>query len=145
MSAASHTQSRLTMKHIGVLSLVIVSSLPLGCSRKQGDASPVKVEVQRVEHFLHGVGSVRVHLAVARPVHRLRRPHDAGGAVELGHEAVQPVAAHAASFSSALAPGTSVRISKIEIAGRKRMNRKNRVRKRPIVPRNIDQSNGVPR
>ncbi len=37
------------MKHIGVLSLVIVISLPLGCSRKQGNISPVKVEVQRVE------------------------------------------------------------------------------------------------
>lgn len=37
------------MKHIGVLSLVIVILLSLGCSRKQGNVSPVKVEVQRVE------------------------------------------------------------------------------------------------
>jgi RND family efflux transporter MFP subunit len=37
------------MKPIAVLSLVIVSLLPLGCSRKQGNVSPVKVEVQRVD------------------------------------------------------------------------------------------------
>ena len=37
------------MQHIAVLSLVIGISLTLGCSRKQGIVSPVKVEVQRVE------------------------------------------------------------------------------------------------
>jgi RND family efflux transporter MFP subunit len=36
------------MKHISVLSLFILTLLP-GCSRKQGNVSPVKVEVQRVE------------------------------------------------------------------------------------------------
>ncbi len=36
------------MKHISVLSLFILTLL-LGCSRKQGNVSPVKVEVQRVE------------------------------------------------------------------------------------------------
>ena len=36
------------MKHIPVLSLFILTLL-LGCSRKQGNVSPVKVEVQRVE------------------------------------------------------------------------------------------------
>src|SRR6476619_6724926 len=35
------------MKHITVLSLFILALLP-GCSRKQGDVSPAKVEVQRV-------------------------------------------------------------------------------------------------
>ena len=35
------------MKHITVLSLFILTLLP-GCSRKQGDVSPAKVEVQRV-------------------------------------------------------------------------------------------------
>lgn len=44
----SHTQARLT-RHVRILSLVIIISLPLGCSRHQGSASPVKVEVQRVE------------------------------------------------------------------------------------------------
>src|ERR1700736_5621687 len=35
------------MKHITVLSLFILTLLP-SCSRKQGDVSPAKVEVQRV-------------------------------------------------------------------------------------------------
>src|SRR6476646_8956829 len=37
------------MKPIASLSLAILVSLPLGCSRQQGNVSPVKVEVQRVE------------------------------------------------------------------------------------------------
>ncbi|MBV9885075.1 MAG: efflux RND transporter periplasmic adaptor subunit, partial [Acidobacteria bacterium] len=36
------------MKHFAVLSLVLLISLPLGCSRKQDNVSLVKVEVQRV-------------------------------------------------------------------------------------------------
>ena len=47
--SASHTQARFTVKHMGVLSLVIVIALPLSCARQQGNVSPVKVEVQRVE------------------------------------------------------------------------------------------------
>jgi RND family efflux transporter MFP subunit len=46
---ASHTQARRTTKRIGVVSLVVVISLPFGCARQQSNASPVKVEVQRVE------------------------------------------------------------------------------------------------
>src|SRR4029434_1271284 len=37
------------MKHIALLSLFILISLLWGCSRKQGNVSLVKVEVQRVE------------------------------------------------------------------------------------------------
>ena len=37
------------MKHMAILSLFILISLLLGCSRKQGNVSLVKVEVQRVE------------------------------------------------------------------------------------------------
>ena len=36
-----------------------------------------------------------------------------------------------------------VRISKIEMTGMKRTNRKNRVKKRPMVPMNVDQSHIV--
>jgi len=39
--------------------------------------------------------------------------------------------------------GTSVRISKIEIMGRNRMNRKSRARNNPIVPMKVDQSQNV--
>src|SRR6266550_6987885 len=43
-----------------------------------------------------------------------------------------------ASFTSAC--GRIVLISKIEIIGKKRMNRNNKLRKSPIVPRNIEKS-----
>ena len=102
------------------------------------------VEVQGVEHLLHRVGGVGVHLPVAGGVDGRRRTNDLGRGVELGQEPVERRAAHAFSSLGA-APGTRVRISKIEIVGRKRMNRKKSVRKRPNVPMNIDQSNGVPR
>ena len=39
---------------------------------------------------------------------------------------------------------TAVRITKIEIIGRKRMNRNSRLEKRPMVPRNVAQSHTVP-
>ena len=41
------------------------------------------------------------------------------------------------------ASGTIVRISKIEIIGSTRMNRKNSVRNSPIVPKNVIQSQRV--
>ncbi len=45
------------------------------------------------------------------------------------------------TYSSATsASGKIVRISKIEIIGRKRMNRNNKVKKNPIVPMNMVQS-----
>ena len=88
------------------------------------------VQVQRVEHLFHRVGRVGVHGAVAGGVDSLRGLHDLLRRVELGQQAVELGLAH--GFSSApLAAGTSVRISKIEIVGRKRMNRKNSVRNRP--------------
>ena len=103
------------------------------------------VQVQRVEHVLHRVGRVGVHLAVAGRVDRLGGLHDLLRGVELGQEPVERLGAAHRSSSAGWAAGTSVRISKIEIVGRKRMNRKNSVRNRPIVPMNIDQSKIVPR
>src|SRR6266568_7792117 len=49
----------------------------------------------------------------------------------------------AAPHSSTSAPGKIVRISKIEIIGRKRMNRNNSEKKNPRVPINIAQSHCV--
>src|ERR1051325_652279 len=49
------------------------------------------------------------------------------------------------SYSSTSASGRIVRISKIEIIGRKRMKRNNNVKKNPMVPTNIDQSHWVGR
>ena len=45
--------------------------------------------------------------------------------------------------SSTSASGKIVRISKIEIIGRKRMNKNNSVKKKPIVPMNMAQSHCV--
>src|SRR5262245_16148969 len=47
--------------------------------------------------------------------------------------------------SSTLASGTSVRISKIEIIGRKRTKRNSRVTNNPMVPMKVDQSQKVGR
>ena len=47
------------------------------------------------------------------------------------------------SSSSTFASGSIVRISKIEIIGRKRRNRNSSVRNSPIVPTNVDQSQNV--
>ena len=45
--------------------------------------------------------------------------------------------------SSTSASGKIVRISKIEITGRKRINKNSSVKKNPIVPMNIAQSHCV--
>jgi hypothetical protein len=47
------------------------------------------------------------------------------------------------TYSSTSASGRIVRISKIEIIGRKRINRNSSVKKKPIVPTNIPQSHCV--
>ncbi len=46
-------------------------------------------------------------------------------------------AAGSAPFSFTCACGSSVRISKIEMTGRKRMNRNSSVRNRPIEPTKV--------
>src|SRR3954454_13056064 len=79
--------------------------------------------------------AVSVDLLVARPVRlfggvekRLRR-------IKLGHDAVNRIALRHYSFTSA--SGRRVRISKIEMAGRKRRNRNIAARNIPIVPKNV--------
>ena len=47
------------------------------------------------------------------------------------------------TYSSTSASGSIVRISKIEIIGRKRINRNSSVKKKPIVPTNMLQSHCV--
>src|SRR5207244_13086494 len=62
-----------------------------------------------------------------------------GRVVELGHQTVDDASLHSPTFAS----GRIVRISKIEIMGRKRKKRNRRETNRPIVPRNVDQSQNV--
>src|SRR5476649_1165778 len=98
------------------------------------------VRAERVVQFLDRERLVRVHAPVAFLVRALRRRHQRRGILELGHQAVDHGRLHS---SPTLAPGRIVRISKIEIIGRKRRNRNSSDRNRPIVPRNVDQSQNV--
>src|SRR5947208_1158083 len=92
---------------------------------------------QGLPQLLDGVGRVGVHPAVALVAYGVGGGHDLGGSLELRHEPPEGGAgrglAHAPP-SRTSAPGTMVRISKIEITGMKRMKRKKRVKKRPRVP-----------
>src|SRR4051812_8081856 len=109
---------------------------------------------QRLGHFLDGVRGIGVHVVVARVVDPVRRRDQVVGRVELGHQAMDQrevmrmrLYAHrgVSVYSPPRLPGTMVRISKMEIIGRNRMNRKSRERNRPIVPRKVIQSHIVPR
>src|SRR3954471_12481668 len=83
---------------------------------------------------------VRVHAAVAFAVRLLGRRHQRRRILELGH---QPVDHRGLHSSPTLASGRMVRISKIEIIGRKRRNRNSSDRNRPMVPMKVDQSQNV--
>jgi hypothetical protein len=96
-----------------------------------------------------------------------RRRNEIGRIFKLGHHAIQgrrvtampreglmsrcdwllesaTVAIHPSpTYSSTSASGRIVRISKIEIIGRKRINRNSSVKKNPIVPINMLQSHCV--
>src|SRR5262245_18256170 len=101
--------------------------------------------LEQLAELPHRDRRVGVHVAVARFVRGAGGVHQLVEVGELGHEAVDRwPSLHAAGSSSTRASGSMVRISKIEIIGRKRMKRKKSVRKRPMLPRNIDQSQRVP-
>ena len=72
------------------------------------------------------------------------RLHQRLRVVELRHQAVD-MRRHQLlrTSSSTFASGSIVRISKIEIIGRKRMNRNSSARNSPIVPTNVAQSQNV--
>src|SRR5262249_40499052 len=83
-------------------------------------------------------------LLVAGFAHLVRRGENLGRRIELRHQAVEArnvIELHAASFGRA--PGSSVRISKIEIIGKKRMNRNMSDMKKPIVPTKVMTSKRV--
>src|SRR5712691_11659299 len=94
---------------------------------------------ERLRELLDGVGRVGVHLAVAGLVRLPGRLHDLRRAFELRHEAPDGrgggrLARHDACSSRTSAPGTMVRISKIEMTGMKRMKSRKSVKNRPSVP-----------
>jgi hypothetical protein len=76
--------------------------------------------------------AVCINFLVARFMGLARRVDQCLSRIEFGHDAVDGIALHGYSFTSA--SGQSVRISKIEIAGRKRTNRNMAARNIPMVP-----------
>src|SRR5437899_363480 len=103
----------------------------------------LRPETARVGKLLDREGAEGIHRPVALVagaaggVDQLRRT------VELGEEPVdrRPPSHASASFTSAW--GRIMRISEIEIMGRKRMKSRNRVAKSPIVPMKVAQSQRV--
>ena len=99
------------------------------------------VDAERVVKFLDRERRIRVDAAVALGLRAVRRRDERVRIVELGHQAVDrrqcasPPRQASLRSSSTRAAGSSVRISKIEIIGRKRRNRNSSVRNRPIVPK----------
>src|ERR1700704_4424453 len=90
-----------------------------------------------LRQLLDRVGRVGVDLLVAGLVNAPRRLHHLRRPFELRHQPPEGRggggAGHACS-SRTSAPGTMVRISKMEMTGMKRTKRKKRVKKRPMVP-----------
>jgi len=88
---------------------------------------------------LDGKRCVCIHLSIsgrARPSHSFKERFRVG---EFGQKTVN----WSVFVQSPSDFGTSVRISKIEIIGRNRMNRKSRATNNPIVPMKVDQSQNV--
>ena len=108
--------------------------------------SRVWCDAERFVQLLDRERRVRVHAAVALVMRAVRRRDERVRIVELRHQAVDQRIASPSdprTSSSTFASGRIVRISKIEIIGRKRRNRNSSARNRPIVPTNVDQSQNV--
>src|SRR5262245_21403349 len=103
------------------------------------------VHVQRLVQFLNRYRRVRVHFPVPLVVRSTRGFDQNRRRVELGHQAVdgRPTGWFHRAVPSGFASGTSVRISKIEIIGRKRRNRNSSARNKPMVPTYVAQSHVV--
>ena len=107
---------------------------------------PRRLLPERFGELLDRERCERIHAPVAGFVCVAGRSDQSGRGVELGHQAVDWRAAwrchHITRRSSSLtsASGSIVRISKIEIMGRKRMKRNNSVTKSPMEPIKVAQS-----
>src|SRR5262249_60522609 len=100
-------------------------------------------EAARVGEFLDREGAVGIHGPVAGVLGAACGVDQLGRPLELGQQPVdrRPPSHASASFPSA--SGGLMRISEIEIMGRKRMERKKSVPKSPIVPMNVAKSRRV--
>src|SRR4051812_1495671 len=103
------------------------------------------VRSQRLGELLDRKGRIGVHAAIAGLVGAVRRGHQGRRVLELGDQAVGVAGVHmtrrsSRTSSSTLADGRMVRISKIEIIGRKRRNNSSSATNSPIVPTKVLQS-----
>src|SRR5262245_21825349 len=97
------------------------------------------VKTQFLGEMFHWKRRVCIHSPIAGRLRLSHRVDQLVGRVEFGEQTVDwRGVPHLTSVS-----GTRVRISKIEIIGRKRMNKNNSARKSPIVPANVAQSHTV--
>src|SRR5207244_12550265 len=96
----------------------------------------------RVGELFDRIWRIRVHLSISGFPLAARGGDQRGRILELGHQTVDRRLAHLAS-SATSACGKMVRISKMEIIGRKRMNRNSKLRNSPNVPRYVIQSHRV--
>src|SRR5205085_1720852 len=101
------------------------------------------MESDGLAQLFDGEGRVSVHAAIAGGVRAARGLHDVGRRGELRHHSVNRMAFGRPHSSSTSACGRMVRISKIEITGRKRMNRKSSARNKPSVPTKVMMSHLV--
>src|SRR5258706_6382102 len=106
------------------------------------ERQPGVMEPDGLAQLFDGEGRVGVHLAIAGFVRLARRLHDVRGRGELGDDSVDGVALRR-SHSSTSACGRMVRISKMEMTGRKRTNRKSSARNNPMVPTKVMMSQRV--
>ena len=92
----------------------------------------VVMETDFFGHAFDRKGAVGIDLLISGFVSLARRIDQRLCRIELRHHAVDGIALHGFSFTSA--SGRRVRISKIEIAGSTRRNRNISIRNMPIVP-----------
>src|SRR5215470_2372532 len=95
--------------------------------------------------LLDGKRGIGIHAPVTLGMGAFCRLDQRGRVLEFRHEAVD-APGHQSTFSqstSTFASGSIVRISKIEIIGRKRRKRNSSARNRPMVPANVEMSHRV--
>ena len=109
-------------------------------------------ETDLLGQAVNGEGRVAIHPPIACLARLPRGGEQAIGVIELRQQAIEGGALFHGAGCLLSAPAlaavgllreTNSRISKTAIIGRKRMNRKNSAKNRPMVPRNVVQSQMV--
>src|SRR5438270_6582180 len=95
----------------------------------------VAVQMQGVGQLFDRKRRKGVELAIAFLPRRARRIYQRGGVIKFGDQPIDRLDQRCTSSGSTRASGSSVRTSKIEIIGSRRMNRKHTNRNRPMVPK----------